>query len=281
VPALPACILDPLRTQFLDLLQVALPPLPDVHPLGCHRPRIGDGVAFDHLVTALVLGVGYEKVATAACSATTMRRRRTEWARAGLMAQLHAAVLVAYERIIGLDLAHVCIDGCITKAPCGGECAGRSPVDRGKGGLKRSQVSDGGGVPLGAVPAPANVPDHKLLGASLDTLKDHTPLGQDVTVHLDAGYDYAPCREELARRGLDASISQRGTPIKVGRRWVVEATNSWMNDFGKLRRCTERTELAVQAYLDLAMAIVTLRALLRQAWTRYRWEGRPKSRRIR
>jgi len=281
VPALPACILDPLRAQFLDLLATALAPTPDTHPLGCHRPRIDDGVVFDHLVTALVFGVGYEKIATSACSATTMRRRRDEWARAGLMAQLHAVVLEAYERMVGLDLAHVCIDGCITKAPCGGDCAGRSPVDRGKGGLKRSQVSDGDGVPLAAVPAPANVPDHKLLAASLDTLKDLAPLGQDVTVHLDAGYDYAPCRAELDCRGLNFSISKRGTPVQVGRRWVVEATNSWMNDFGKLRRCTERTELAVQAYLDLAMAIVTLRALLRRAWTLYRWDGRPRSARIR
>jgi len=30
------------------------------------------------------------------------------------------------------------VDGCITKAPGGGGCAGRSPVDRGKSGLKRS-----------------------------------------------------------------------------------------------------------------------------------------------
>lgn len=54
-----------------------------------------------------------------------------------------------------------------------------------------------------------------------------------------------------------------------------------MNDFGKLRRCTERTELAVQAYLDLAMAIVTLRALWRRAWKQYRWEERPHAARIR
>lgn len=54
-----------------------------------------------------------------------------------------------------------------------------------------------------------------------------------------------------------------------------------MNDFGTLRRCTERTELAVQAHLDLAMAVVTLRALLRRAWKQYGWEARPRSARIR
>jgi hypothetical protein len=154
-------------------------------------------------------------------------------------------------------------------------------VDRAKGGLKRSQVCDGAGVPLVAIPAAANVPDHRLLPASLDALKDFAPLPADVVVHLDAGYDYAPCRAELEQRGLAASISKRGTPVQVGKRWVVEATNSWMNDFGKLRRCTERRKLVVQAYLDLAIAVVTLRALLRAAWYRYRWDTRPRSPRIR
>ena len=51
--------------------------------------------------------------------------------------------------------------------------------------------------------------------------------------------------------------------------------------FGKLRRCTERRQACVDAYLALAAAIVTIRALLRAAWYRYRWNTRPRSRRIR
>jgi hypothetical protein len=43
----------------------------------------------------------------------------------------------------------VAVDCCITKAPCGGEKAGASPVDRGKQGLKRSTMVDGEGIPLG------------------------------------------------------------------------------------------------------------------------------------
>jgi hypothetical protein len=120
------------------------------------------------------------------------------------------------------------VDGCLTKAPCGGECAGRSPVDRGKGGMKRSQLSDGAGVPMATVSAPANTVDHALLPATLDALKDFAPLPVDPTVHLDAGYDYRPCREALDERGLIGQIAHRGepAPIQVGKRWVVERTNS-------------------------------------------------------
>src|SRR3954454_14826131 len=198
VPAVPSCILDPLREEFLALL----PPRVDRHPLGCHRRRIDDRIVFDKLVEALVFGCGYERLGDACCSATTLRRRRDEWIAAGVFDALRRSVLAAYERLIGLDLTDVCVDGCITKAPGGGECAGRSPVDRGKSGLKRSQLADGAGVPITALPAPANTRDHVLLPATLDVLTDLlTQVGaaaERTTVHLDAGYDYRPCRTELA-----------------------------------------------------------------------------------
>jgi hypothetical protein len=54
VPAVPSCILDPLREEFLALLPARV----DRHPLGCHRRRIDDRVVFDKLVTGLVFGCG-------------------------------------------------------------------------------------------------------------------------------------------------------------------------------------------------------------------------------
>ena len=279
MPALPSCIFDPLREEFLALLPARV----DTHPLRCHRPRIDDTVVFDKLVEALVFGAGYERVADADCSATTMRRRRDEWIRLGIFDRLRLACLDAYDKMIGLDLADLAVDGCTTKAPCGGECAGRSPVDRGEGGVQRSRLSDGAGIPLATVSAPANTVDHALLPATLDALKDFAPLPVDATVHLDAGYDYRPCREAVDERGLLGQIAHRGepAPIQVGKRWVVERTNSWLNDFGRLRRCTERRQPCGDAYLALAAAIVTVRALRRAAWSLYRWDSRPRSPRIR
>src|SRR3954447_3030123 len=283
VPAVPSCILDPLREEFLALIPARV----DRHPLGCHRRRIDDRVVFDRLVAGLVSGGGYQRLGDRSCSATTLRRRRDEWIAAGLFDRLRRSGLVAYERLIGLDLSDVSVDGCLTKAPCGGECAGRSPVDRANGGLKRSQLADGTGVPITALPAPANTRDHLLLPATLDVLtgllEQVGAVPEETRVHLDAGYDYRPCRAALADRGLHSVISQRGkpAPVQVGKRWVVERTNAWLNDYGRLRRCTERRRRCVEAYLALAAAIVTLRALLRAAWYRYRWDGRPRSPRIR
>ena len=75
MPAVPSCILDALREEFLALL----PPRVDRHPLGCHRRRIDDRIVFDKIVEALVFGCGYERLGDASCSATTLRRRRDEW----------------------------------------------------------------------------------------------------------------------------------------------------------------------------------------------------------
>jgi hypothetical protein len=70
-----------------------------------------------------------------------MRRRLTEWVDAGHGPALLRICLTAYDRIIGLDLDELAVDGRITKSPCGGEVAGSSPVDRGKQSMKRSALT--------------------------------------------------------------------------------------------------------------------------------------------
>lgn len=145
MPALPLFIMDPLWSQF----EALIPPIVDDHPLGCHRPRISDRVVFDKLVQVLVLGASYEKISDTACSATTIRRRRDAWIAADIFADLEQICLEAIDRFEGLDLENLCVDGCIVKAPCGGEIAGKSPVDRGKQGTKRSVLTDAQRHPAG------------------------------------------------------------------------------------------------------------------------------------
>ncbi len=67
-----------------------------------------------------------------------------------------------------MELGEVAVDCCITKAPCGGEKAGRSPVDRAKRGIKRSVAVDARGIPLGVVTALANRHHSPLLAQTLD-----------------------------------------------------------------------------------------------------------------
>jgi glucose 1-dehydrogenase len=50
------------------------------------------------------------------------------------------------------------------------------------------------------------------------------------------------------------------------------------NQFKKLAYNTERCDPVIDAFLALAHAIITLRRLIRQAWTLYRWDTRPARR---
>ncbi len=281
MPVLPVCLMEPLWGQFAALLPER-PAVSPTHPLGCHRRRIPDRVVFEHVIAALVHGSGYERIASPGCSDGTIRRRLKEWAAAGLSEQVHTLALQAYDRMIGLEFDDLAVDGCITKAPGGGEVSGRSPVDRGKQGLKRSAATDGGGIPLHLVAAGANRHDARLLEPTLAGLDKLDGLPDQPTVHLDRGYDGGPTRALLDALGFDGAIARRGVPApaQAGSRWVVERTHSWMNGYGKLRRCTEKRHAVVDFYLFLAAALVVLRQLIQRARLRYRWPSRPTSRRL-
>ena len=157
------------------------------------------------------------------------------------METLREIALEAYDRFIGLELSDVAVDGCITKAPCGGEKAGKSPVDRGKQGIKRSTAVDGRGIPLGAVTAGANRHDSpRCCCPTWSTLArrcrwDSCPRGRAstwgprlrLTTHPRAPQRARAQRPEIAKKGQPA-------PLQAGQRWVVERTNSWHNAHKKL-----------------------------------------------
>jgi transposase len=276
VPALPSSVLEPLWVQVAALL----PDRQVHHPLGCHRPRIPDRLVFDKLIQMLVFGCGYRRIADATCSASTLRRRRDEWISAGVAEQLRLAVLAAYDRLFGLSLDHLAVDSCTTKAPCGGQTAGPSPVDRRKQGLKRSTVTEAGGTLLGAVPAPAN--HHRRRAASGGAGHPHrgsvaarpasrAPGRRPRLPAVPAGPgrpgDGGPDRHP-GHPGPDPGWSPLGD----------RAHPRLGNQYGKLRWCTERRRLVVEFWLALANAAIVLGRLVRRAWVSYRWEGRPRRR---
>ena len=278
MPALQPYLIEPIWEQFRALL----PERRETnHPLGCHRLRISDRVAFDKLVEVLVFGCAYERIADSSCSATTLRRRRDEWIEAGVMATLRKLALEAYDKLIGLQLCDVAVDCCITKAPCGGEKAGRNPVERWQRGHQTLRGRRRQGDPArSCIAAPANRHDSPLLDETLDTLGVLGDLPEQMSVHLDRGYDSRSTREKLEERGLLAAISEKGkpAPLQATKRWVVERTNSWNNAHKKLVWCTERRDRVIDFWVAFSEVVIIVRRLIREGWSRYRWEGRPRRR---
>jgi hypothetical protein len=93
-----------------------------------------------------------------------------------------------------------------------GEVAGRSPVDRGKQGMKRSVACDGGGIPLHLVAARANEHDSPLLEPTLagipDMLGPHLEQAQGSQRPIVAGAD--------DERGEDSVVVQEHDRLVAG-----------------------------------------------------------------
>ena len=131
-------------------------------------------------------------------SETTLRRRRDEWVAAGVFEHLVEEAIAAFDKVIGLDLSEVSIDGSLHKAPMGGEGTGPNPTDRGKTGWKWSVATDMNGVPIGWVSEGANRNDSVLLAPTLDDVDERGLLSEIETLWLDRGYDSGLTRARLA-----------------------------------------------------------------------------------
>ena len=210
-------------------------------------------------------------------SDTTLRARRDEWIEAGVFEQLKNEATVAFDRIIGLDLSEVSIDGSLHKAPYGGEGTGPNPTDRAKLGWKWSVAVEAHGIPIGWAIDGANRNDIRLLEPTIESVEAAGLLVDIETLHLDRGYDYPVVRQRLGALGLDDLVIQRrGTkkpgkkqPMNLGLRWIVESANSWWSNYGQLRRSTDRRNEHRHAALCLATTILITGRLIdhRNRWT--------------
>jgi len=269
-----------LASRVVNVVWQAVEPLlpeppADTHPLGCHRRRIPDRECFEAILFRLVTGCSWDVAGRLGKGGeTTLRSRRDEWVQAGVFDRLAEEALAGYDRIVGLDLAEVAVDASLNKAPCGGEGTGRNPVDRGKSGWKWSISTDRAGIPLGWAVAPANRNDCVLLAPTLDAVARRGLLSDIDTLHLDRGYDYPFVRQECRERGLTDLIIPHRRPDGQGRhkrlaplglRWPVERTNSWLTNFGQLRRNTDRRILHRYAALALAVALIITVKLIKWA----------------
>jgi len=227
-----------LEPEVVDVLWRSVEPLLPLpsrtHPLGCHRPRVPDHLCFRGILIRLVTGASWvdiEAILDHQVSDTTLRARRDEWIEAGVFDQLKTEALAAFDRIVGLQLDDVALDGSLHKAPYGGEGTGPNPTDRGKLGWKWSVASERNGIPLGWVIDGANRNDVRLLEPTLAAVNDAGLLTEVGMLHLDRGYDSGAVRQRLIAAGVtDFDIQLRGTkvpgvnkqPVRLGLRWIVE-----------------------------------------------------------
>jgi transposase len=273
--------LDPeVKAIVWQAFEPLIPTPVDHHPLGRHRRRKSNYDCFCVLLVREVTGCSFEdaeRLCGNRVSDTTVRSRRDEWVAAGVYDQLVNEALCAFDKVIGLRLGDVAADGSLHKAPCGGEGTGKSPVDRSKRGWKWHILADLSGIPFGWTADGANRNDSVLLEPTLQDAHARGWLDQVTTIWLDRGYDSAATLERLVTAGIDDAVIAKkrkrgstGTAPRqpMGLRWPVERTNSWLSNYGQLRRNTDRKTEHRLAQLALAIVFIITAKLI--DW-RNRW----------
>ena len=149
---------------------------------------------------------------------------------------------------------------------------GPNPTDRGKPGVKRSLLVEADGGPLSVVIAGANVPDAKLLVATIEAVVlERPPVEEGWAQHLclDKGYDnedgWGACIDHDYEPHIALIRDERPPRPKryKARRWVVERTLAWLS---KCRGLLVRFEKKADNYLGLlklACCLIWFRRYLR------------------
>lgn len=141
----------------------------------------------------------------------------------------------------------------------GGKKVGKNPTDRGKPGTKTSLLVEAQGGPLATVIDGANIPDCKLLEATIEAVVIQRPEPtEEAPQHLclDKGYDNPTGRQAATTGGHTPHIhrireEKQPRRRKKGckpRRWVVERTLGWLS---KCRALLVRYDKQWQNYLGL------------------------------
>jgi putative transposase len=220
------------------------------------------------ILYVLRTGIQWNALPRALGASTTVYDRFRLWEADGLFQRMWAAGLQAFDELVGIDWEWQSLDGVLTKAPFGGAATGRNPTDRGKCGTKRSQLSEGHGLPLAVAVAGANVHDTNLVTVTLEAMVVERPAPADEgSQHLclDAGYAGERTHEAVTACGYvphvrprheDKAHARSADPTKKPRRWVVERLHSWLNRSRRLLVRWEKLQRTYEAFLHLACALI-------------------------
>ena len=114
--------------ELWECIALLLPEHKNTHRFGGGRPRTPDRVCMEAILFVLRTGCQWKALnATRFCPSSTAHDRFQEWVAAGVFQRMWEAGLMAYDDYKGIDWSWLSMDGCMTKAPLGGEKDGQKP----------------------------------------------------------------------------------------------------------------------------------------------------------
>lgn len=142
---------------------------------------------------------------------------------------------------------------------------------RGKG-TKLMVLVDGRGTPIGLHVDSASPAEVKLLLPTLETVRINGERRYPDELIADRGYDSNKARADLvglniepiipARENNRRATHQDGRKLrKYRRRWIIERTNAWIQNFRRVAMRYERSADIYTALVHMACALIVLRRI--------------------
>lgn len=235
--------------EMWHTIEAVLPPTKPEGSVG--RPALSNRQVYHGVVYVLRTGCQWKSLETAWFgAASSLHARFQAWCVQGVWRRVFRLVLTLYDRLQRIQWRWQALDCKSVAAPLGGEATGTNPTDRGKYGSKRHVLVDARGAPLSVTISAANRHESQYAIATLKAMPIRKPKRIYRVHHLcaDKAYDSDAIRREAHKLGYRTHIPriQRGGAVASqstkskrkkhpARRWVVEPTLSWQNNFRSLR----------------------------------------------
>lgn len=247
----------------LDALE-ALVPDHEASPKG-GRPPVSKRQALAGIFWVLDNGAKWKDLPGQFGSKSSVHRWFLRWVKEGVFERLMRSMGRMVEEQGSFRLYECFVDGTFSKAKGGGDGIGCTKVGK---GVKIMILVDAKGLPLAVSTAPANPHESRLIqelfGFMLSSEIPERVIG-------DKAYDSDALDEQLAEMGVEMiapnranrHVTQDGRPLRrYKRRWTVERTIAWLQNYRRLCIRWEKSQLAFQGFLHLACALLLMKEVL-------------------
>lgn len=250
----------------LDWLVQRIPD-PPRSPLG-GRPRADKRKVIQGIFWILDNGAKWKDLPPEFGAKSTVHRWFQHWVRQGVFEMLMREAGRFVEQRGTYKLYECFIDGTFSKARGGGDGVGCTRVGK---GVKIMVLVDARGLPVAVDTMSASPGECTLVQGLFDfMLTEHKPE----RVIGDKAYDSDGLDQDMAQRGIEMiaphrsnrkpeNRTQDGRPLRrYSRRWTVERTIGWIQNFRRLCIRWEKSTRLFQGFLHLGCALLLLKQVL-------------------
>lgn len=233
-----------------------LPPARERDPRAGGRPRIPDVEILGWVIWFLRSGCPW-RLAPPGCPARTVRRRLREWRQAGVFQAWQAELT----RAAGPPLGPLFIDATFLRSSVKGEGVGLSRHGK---GVQLQAIVDWRSRPIAWHANAAGPSEARRAEALIEQLapgsilvgdKAYRPARLHKLIAAQGCRSFAPQqRNDRRPNGSDRSLS-----LLYAQRWRAERCFAWLRAYRRARTRAERDPRAHEAWLALALGLITLR----------------------